>query len=148
MSSIVHTVYRTLCTHQRSPCVLATPPPTKSSKVQRTDQQFWACFWQKLTRKRPELNPEFRTHIFPGGRADSRSDEMDIQFCLIDIYGSYSRSKVPIEMITAFIIDRKENCGVVSVVQLYVVGLSFYSWRKVFSLHCFVFLFICFTNNY
>ena len=62
----------------------------------------------KLTRKRPELNPEFRTHIFPGGRADSRSDEMDIHFCLIDIYGKLFPIKVPIEMITAFIIDRNE----------------------------------------
>ena len=37
----------------------------------------------KLTRKGPVLHPEFRTHIFPGGRAPSQSDEMDIHFCSI-----------------------------------------------------------------
>ena len=37
----------------------------------------------QLTRKPPQLHPEFRTHIFPGGRAPSQSDEMDIHFSLV-----------------------------------------------------------------
>jgi hypothetical protein len=40
-------------------------------------------FIWELTRKLPELEVAFWPHIFPGERAPSQSDGMDINFCSI-----------------------------------------------------------------
>ena len=71
---------------------------------------------KKLTRKGPVLHPEFRTHIFPGGRAPSQSDEMDIHFSLMVIYRKKSTIEIHGRNDRRVIIELNHQPCVVSVV--------------------------------